>query len=90
VARTLGRAGRFRAPGTKPYLHQLPRYKRRLTDKYITTYIHRLTDKYNSLRLLVPSIFLDFGIKEYTLFIFLGTKEYTKTEEDIIFFLVLG
>jgi hypothetical protein len=77
VAHTLGRTGRFKAPDTKLYLHRLTRYKRQLTDEYTTiTYIHRLTDECNALRSSVPSIFLGFSTKEYTLVIFLAIEEY--------------
>jgi hypothetical protein len=63
----------------------LPQYNRQLTNVCTATYIHRLTDKYNALRSSVPGIFLGFGIEEYSLVIFLGTKEYTKTGEGSLF-----
>jgi hypothetical protein len=52
-------------------------------------YIHRLTDEYSDLRLSVSGIFINFSTKKYSSVIFLGIKEYNKTEECIMFSVVL-
>jgi hypothetical protein len=69
AADTVGRARRFRVPGTKPYLRRLP----------------PVTDKYTGLYSSVSGIFLGFGTEEYSSVIFLGTEEYKKPEEDTLF-----
>jgi hypothetical protein len=68
-------------------------------EKIRTQYVHQLTDEHtatyslvpmNCLRTSVTDIFLSFGTEEYSLVIFLGTKEYTKNEEDTLFYVVIN
>jgi hypothetical protein len=54
-------------------------------DECTVTHMRRLINEYSGLYFSVPSTFLDFGTKEFSSVIFLGTKEYKISEEDILF-----
>jgi hypothetical protein len=57
----------------------------RLTNECTATYICQLTNEYSGLHSSVPNSFINFGTKEYSSVIFLGTEEYKKTEEGTLF-----